>query len=74
MKAVTITRLTATFIVRMWSEPSAAGQGEWRGQVEYVQSGQKQYFREMGKLLDFIAQQLATEGDADLNHDLRVQA
>lgn len=73
MKTVTITRLAATFIVRMWREPSVAGAGEWRGQVEHVQSGDKQYFHEMDKLLDFLAQHLATERDEDLNHDLRVQ-
>ena len=55
MNPHTVTRLTATFIVRMWSESTVDNDGDWRGQVEHVQTGEKRYFREMDKVLDFIA-------------------
>jgi hypothetical protein len=61
MNPHTIRRLTATFIVRMWAEPTAGEAGDWRGQVEHVQTGEKRYFREMDKVLDFIAGHLGGE-------------
>ena len=36
-----------TFVVKVWLEPSelAESQGEWRGEVRHVLSGETRYFR-----------------------------
>lgn len=47
-------RLSATFIVRLWSEYAEDELPEWRGQVEHVQSDQEQYFHELDKMVTFI--------------------
>jgi hypothetical protein len=40
----------ATFIVRMWEEEGKL----WRGQIEHVQSGERIYFQEPAKIIEFI--------------------
>jgi hypothetical protein len=44
----------ATFIIRMWLEPTGDDAGEWRGQVEHVQSGERSYFHDLGRLVALI--------------------
>jgi hypothetical protein len=61
MRSSAVRRLTATFIVRMWSESTVDNNGDWRGQVEHVQTGEKRYFREMDRVLEFIAGHLGGE-------------
>ncbi len=47
------------FVVRLWQEPSrAAPPGQWRGSVEHVHSGERQYFSELSDLMGFMARQL----------------
>lgn len=47
---------TASFIVRIWHEPGGAdaGDGEWRGSIEHVGSGQRRFFRELDVILQFL--------------------
>ena len=49
------THPTATFIVRMWAEPVNEDQCEWRGQVEHLQTGEKRYFQQLDKMMDFVS-------------------
>ncbi len=42
------------FMLRMWVENSGEGTREWRGQVEYVTSGERHYFREWPALVEFL--------------------
>lgn len=58
-----LSRCVATFIVRMWVEPSAAGGSEWRGEVEHVQTGEKRHFRTLDQLQDFVARSLSSGVD-----------
>jgi hypothetical protein len=49
------------FIVRLWWESGAEGEdqpGEWRGSVELLASGQRQFFRRLSDIGDIIAAQL----------------
>ena len=47
-------RITATFIVRLWTEHGQGQAPRWRGQVEHVQSGEQLYFRAPAQMLAFI--------------------
>jgi hypothetical protein len=38
----------------MWLEPTGDDAGEWRGQVEHVQSGEQSYFHDLERLPAFI--------------------
>ena len=42
------------FMVRLWLEELGDGQGEWRGKVQYVRSGETRYFRDWSTLLAFV--------------------
>ena len=47
------------FVVRMWHEYSAvAPVGQWRGSVEHLASGQRQYFHYLPDMLEFISARL----------------
>lgn len=45
---------TATFLVRLWVEDDEEAEHTWRGQVEHVQSGEKQYVHGMAQVAKFI--------------------
>ena len=51
---------TAVFIVRVWCERGDAESSthpmlsEWRGSVEYVQSGQRTFFRHLDAVCEFM--------------------
>ena len=52
------------FIVRFWWEPSAGSteaQGEWRGSVELLLSGQRSYFRSLNGMSEIIQAQLKNQ-------------
>ncbi len=61
------------FTLRLWQEAWGAGQGEWRGQVRYVLSGEARYFREwsalIAYLLEMAAQAEASQGQAAEGED-----
>ena len=44
----------ASFFVRVWQEPGDKN-GQWRGEVRHVQSGENAYFCDAGDLLAFLA-------------------
>lgn len=48
----------ATFVVRLWHE-GGAPPGEWRGEIEHVQSQRVVRFTERAALFEFIHTQLA---------------
>lgn len=45
---------THLFTVRVWLEELGTGQTEWRGQVQYVVSGEVHYFREWPALVALL--------------------
>lgn len=53
-------RLLATqfFTVRFWFETLGDNQHEWRGRVQYIESGEVIYFREWQELFKFIRDHL----------------
>lgn len=59
---------SASFIIRIWREPGEledAG-SEWRGSIEHVGSGRRQFFRELDVILNFLRPHLEALGiDAD---------
>jgi hypothetical protein len=42
------------FTVRLWKEDVGDGRTEWRGNVQYVISGETRYFREWPRLIALI--------------------
>lgn len=66
MPTYLLSRRVATFIVRLWVEPSAAGADEWRGEIEHVQTGEKRYFRDVSQLPAFIAAFVAAQSGKSL--------
>jgi hypothetical protein len=53
---------TATFIVRLWLADGNETKRTWRGQVEHIQSGEKEYVRGMAQVTSFIEKHFAEEG------------
>jgi hypothetical protein len=54
-----VTRSQHMFVVRMWHEASAVVPvGQWRGSVEHLASGQRQYFHHLPDMLEFISARL----------------
>ena len=45
---------TQLVTVRLWREDLGEGQGEWRGEVHDVASGERHYFREWLTLVAFL--------------------
>jgi hypothetical protein len=43
-----------TFIVRIWYEADQAGDGQWRGMVEQMQSQQRRYFTSFAEMNEFM--------------------
>jgi hypothetical protein len=42
------------FTVRLWAEELGEGQIEWRGQIQYVLSGEIRYFRDWSTLEEIM--------------------
>ena len=42
------------FIVRIWLETSSEAEPAWRGAVEHIPTGERQYFIDLSSLMDFI--------------------
>ncbi len=57
---------THLFTVRLWLENLGDGQTEWRGEVHYVVSGEKRYFRDWTALITFLQATLPQQGGAAL--------
>lgn len=55
MRTYLLTRPAATFIVRLWVEPSLASGEAWRGEVVRVQSGERRSFGDLARLVAHIA-------------------
>jgi hypothetical protein len=47
-------RRTTTFIVRLWQDDGEENSRPWRGQIEHVQTGEKEYVRDMTQVIAFI--------------------
>jgi hypothetical protein len=53
------TRLCHLFVVRIWLEPGRTpAEGQWRGSVVHVPSGERRYFAEMEDLAQFVRMEL----------------
>jgi hypothetical protein len=59
--------LQATFVVRLRREPGTPA-GEWRGEVEHVQSASLTHFADQDALLAFVSSRLA---EAERQHEIR---
>ena len=58
----------ASFLLRLWRQQSPEQPGQaasWQGEVECIQSGQRQTFDNLDGLLDYLRQQT---GDPELLH------
>lgn len=55
---------SASFIVRIWCErgDGQTSNGEWRGSIEHVQTGQKSFFRELAAIERFMRPHLDALG------------
>lgn len=60
-------RRIATFVVRLWTEPTAGLDVVWRGQIEHVQSGDRRGFVEMRFIEEFVADHLRQAQDMPVN-------
>ncbi len=47
------------FTVKLWREHLGAGQYEWRGRIEHIESGEVRYFREETALLQWLREHFA---------------
>ena len=48
-----------SFLLRLWHENESQGQaGDWQGEIENIQSGQKWKFEKASELLEFLRQQV----------------
>ncbi|WP_196137474.1 hypothetical protein [Aliikangiella sp. G2MR2-5] len=47
---------SASFIIRVWREggQSSGEKAEWRGSIEQIETGEKSYFCELGKIPKFM--------------------
>jgi hypothetical protein len=54
---------TRVFIVRAWREPREieGAAHEWRGVIEYVPDGARQYWKDLVEITAFIARHLGLE-------------
>jgi hypothetical protein len=52
---------SATFIVRLWLEDGEEAERAWRGHVEHIQSGEKEYVREMMQVTRFMEKHFGEE-------------
>ena len=46
----------ASFVLRLWLEPSNEQVPEWRWKVHHVQSGTERYFRNLANVLEFVSE------------------
>jgi hypothetical protein len=51
----------ATFIVRLWLEHGEEAERAWRGQIEHIQSGEREYVREMTQVTRFMEKHFGKE-------------
>ncbi len=58
-----VSRRKATFVIRMWAEPTAAVGDTWRGQIEHLQSGDRRHFVALACIEAFIVDHLRKEED-----------
>ncbi len=47
--------VSASFVARIWLEQDGGSSPRWRGHVEHVQSGKKEYFDTLVSLQKFLA-------------------
>ena len=47
------------FTLRVWQTNSGEGQWEWRGKLQYVESGEIRYFRDWTALIRYLDEMLA---------------
>lgn len=45
----------ASFVLRLWLEPSSEHNPDWRWKVHHVQSGEERYFRNLANVLEFVS-------------------
>jgi len=59
-----LTSVYTSYLVRIWQEEQAGGEGEppaWQGEVTHIQSGHKAIFQEMDQLLLYLLEHLDRE-------------
>ncbi len=59
--------VSASFVARIWLEQGEGSAPRWRGHVEHVQSGKKEYFDTLASLQGFLVSVTGVPGpDASL--------
>jgi hypothetical protein len=64
--AMKFTSMYTSYLVRLWQEQQAGGEGKlpaWQGEVLHIQSGSKISFQDMDRLFHFFREQLERDGD-----------
>jgi hypothetical protein len=61
-------RAEQRFVVHVWLEGAATGQGQWRGSVDHVGFDRRLYFSSLGDLTDFIRGRMATPESDPAEH------
>ena len=56
------------FTLRLWREEVAAGQSEWRGKVQQVNTGEAHYFHEWDALISLLIQMLSASAPPPETH------
>jgi hypothetical protein len=51
----------ATFVVRLWQEQGEETERAWRGQIEHVQSGEREYVCEITQVIRFMERHFGDE-------------
>jgi len=54
------------FLLRLWREELAQGQGEWRGQMTSLANGEVRYFRSPETLYKILLTMLSNDPSEDL--------
>lgn len=60
-------RIEHVFLVRVWREPGP--DVAWRGSVDHVGSGKREYFSALGALVGHVEDRLASEATPDRHLD-----
>ena len=65
--------VSASFVARIWLEQGEGSAPRWRGHVEHVQSGKKEYFDTLASLQGFLTSVTGVPGPDRCLADTPVQ-
>ncbi len=53
------------FTLRLWHESLGHGQGEWRGEMKNLVSGETRYFRHWNEIVELLPEMLVDSGGGE---------